>query len=90
MPELPEVETIRRQLEPLVVGRRFGEAWAFPHPKFSPALEVSGAAVTSVQESDRAFDDDRCRDGVDVAPGGADASGVRAAADDDVDDEQLG
>lgn len=48
MPELPEVETIRRQLEPLVVGRRFGEAWAFPHPKFTPALEVGPATVERV------------------------------------------
>jgi formamidopyrimidine-DNA glycosylase len=48
VPELPEVETIRRQLEPLVVGRRLGAAWAFPHPKFSPALEVGPALVESV------------------------------------------
>jgi formamidopyrimidine-DNA glycosylase len=48
MPELPEVETIRRQLEPLVVGRRFGQAWAFPHPKFTPALDAAGAAVERV------------------------------------------
>jgi formamidopyrimidine-DNA glycosylase len=48
MPELPEVETIRRQLEPLVVGRRFGQGWAFPHPKFTPALEAAGAAVERV------------------------------------------
>ena len=46
MPELPEVETIRRQLEPLVVGRRLASAWAFPHPKFTPALEVAGATIT--------------------------------------------
>jgi formamidopyrimidine-DNA glycosylase len=46
MPELPEVETIRRQLEPLVVGRRLASAWAFPHPKFTPALEVVGATIT--------------------------------------------
>jgi formamidopyrimidine-DNA glycosylase len=46
MPELPEVETIRRQLEPLVVGRRLASAWAFPHPKFAPALEVEGATIT--------------------------------------------
>lgn len=45
MPELPEVETIRRQLEPLVVGRRLGEAWAFPHPKFEAALEVGPATI---------------------------------------------
>ena len=48
MPELPEVETIRRQLEPLVVGRRFGAAWAFAHPKFSPALDAAGSEVRSV------------------------------------------
>ena len=48
MPELPEVETIRRQLEPLVVGRRLGDAWAFPHPKFTPALEVGPATVERV------------------------------------------
>jgi formamidopyrimidine-DNA glycosylase len=48
VPELPEVETIRRQLEPLVVGRRFGEAWAVPHPKFIPALEVGPAMVERV------------------------------------------
>ncbi|MGH9215949.1 MAG: Fpg/Nei family DNA glycosylase, partial [Acidimicrobiales bacterium] len=47
MPELPEVETIRRQLEPLVVGRRLTSAWAFPHPKFTPALEVEGGTITS-------------------------------------------
>jgi formamidopyrimidine-DNA glycosylase len=45
MPELPEVETIRRQLEPLVVDRRLTSAWAFPHPKFSAALEVVGATI---------------------------------------------
>jgi len=45
VPELPEVETIRRQLEPLVAGRRLTSAWAFPHPKFTPALEVEGATI---------------------------------------------
>jgi formamidopyrimidine-DNA glycosylase len=48
MPELPEVETIRRELEPLIVGRELGEAWAFPHPKFLPALEAAGATITGV------------------------------------------
>ncbi|HEY3140893.1 MAG TPA: bifunctional DNA-formamidopyrimidine glycosylase/DNA-(apurinic or apyrimidinic site) lyase [Acidimicrobiales bacterium] len=48
MPELPEVETIRRELEPRVVGRELGEAWAFPHPKFLPALEAAGATIESV------------------------------------------
>lgn len=48
MPELPEVETIRRELEPLVVGRRLVDGWAFPHPKFLPALDAVGATVTGV------------------------------------------
>jgi len=48
VPELPEVETIRRQLEPLLVGRTLGDAWAFPHPKFLPALDAAGAPVTRV------------------------------------------
>ncbi|HZM32413.1 MAG TPA: bifunctional DNA-formamidopyrimidine glycosylase/DNA-(apurinic or apyrimidinic site) lyase [Acidimicrobiales bacterium] len=63
MPELPEVETIRRQLEPLVVGRRFGEAWAFAHPKFTPALDAAGATVGSVSRRGKylllGLDDDR-------------------------------
>ncbi|MGH9210000.1 MAG: bifunctional DNA-formamidopyrimidine glycosylase/DNA-(apurinic or apyrimidinic site) lyase [Acidimicrobiales bacterium] len=49
MPELPEVETIRRELAPLIVGRELGEAWAFPHPKFLPALAAAGATVTGVE-----------------------------------------
>lgn len=46
MPELPEVETIRRELAPRLVGRTFGEAWAFPHPKFTAALDAAGATVS--------------------------------------------
>ncbi len=48
MPELPEVETLRRSLEPRLVGRRLGAARAFDHPKFSPALEVVGAVAEGV------------------------------------------
>ena len=48
MPELPEVETIRRQLEPRLPGRRVRAAWAFPHPKFDDALLTVGATVTGV------------------------------------------
>jgi formamidopyrimidine-DNA glycosylase len=63
MPELPEVETIRRQLEPLVVGRHLGVAWAFPHPKFTPALEVGTAVVERVDRRGKyllvGLDDDR-------------------------------
>lgn len=31
MPEGPEVETVKRSLEPRVVGRRLGEAWVSPY-----------------------------------------------------------
>ena len=43
MPELPEVETIRRQLVPLVEGRRCVEATSHWSEKFLPAREVTGA-----------------------------------------------
>jgi formamidopyrimidine-DNA glycosylase len=63
VPELPEVETIRRQLEPLVVGRRLGEAWAFPHAKFTAALDVGVAVVERVGRRGKylllGLDDDR-------------------------------
>jgi formamidopyrimidine-DNA glycosylase len=45
MPELPEVETVRRQLEPLVVGHRIVEAWGHPSPKFSSAVEAAGPVI---------------------------------------------
>src|SRR5262245_11706907 len=48
MPELPEVETIRRELCRVIVGRQLGEAWALRHPKATPALEAAGAKVISV------------------------------------------
>jgi formamidopyrimidine-DNA glycosylase len=63
VPELPEVETIRRQLEPLVVGRHLGAAWAFPHPKFTAALDVGPATVERVLRRGKylliGLDDDR-------------------------------
>jgi formamidopyrimidine-DNA glycosylase len=63
VPELPEVETIRRQLDPLLTGRSFGDAWAFPHPKFEPALEAAGATVTGLDRRGKyllvGLDDDR-------------------------------
>jgi formamidopyrimidine-DNA glycosylase len=46
---LPEVETIRRELAPLVVDRTLGEAWAFLHPKFLPALDAAGATVVRLE-----------------------------------------
>ena len=48
VPELPEVETVRRGLVPVVVGRRVMEAGAHPSPKFSPAVEVVDATFRSV------------------------------------------
>lgn len=45
MPELPEVETIRRQIEPLVAGRTILEAWGHPSGKFAPAVEATGALI---------------------------------------------
>ncbi|MGK2949072.1 MAG: bifunctional DNA-formamidopyrimidine glycosylase/DNA-(apurinic or apyrimidinic site) lyase [Acidimicrobiales bacterium] len=48
MPELPEVETVRRQLEPLVVRRRIAEAWGHPSAKFSSAPLAAGATIDGV------------------------------------------
>ena len=48
MPELPEVETVRRQLAPRLVGQRVTEAGSHPSAKFSPAVEVVGATITGV------------------------------------------
>ena len=63
MPELPEVETIRRQLEPLVAGAEVVDADAHWSAKFSPALEVVGAEVRSIGRRGKyllfALDDDR-------------------------------
>ena len=48
MPELPEVETIRRQLEPLLVGADIVDGWAFPSTKFDDAPLAVGHTVTDV------------------------------------------
>lgn len=48
VPELPEVETVRRQIEPLVVGRRIVEAWGHPSGKFASAPFAAGAAIDGV------------------------------------------
>ncbi|MDG1876515.1 MAG: bifunctional DNA-formamidopyrimidine glycosylase/DNA-(apurinic or apyrimidinic site) lyase [Acidimicrobiales bacterium] len=47
MPELPEVETIRRQLEHRVVGASIADAGAHWSDKFSPAVEVVGGEIMS-------------------------------------------
>ncbi len=63
MPELPEVETIRRGLEPRLSGRCVVDARAFPHPKFTPALDAIGSCITGVGRRGKyllvGLDDDR-------------------------------
>jgi formamidopyrimidine-DNA glycosylase len=55
VPELPEVETIRRQLEPVVVGRRIDEArvldqrWTRPEPPRAVEAEVKGRRIEGVR-----------------------------------------
>ncbi len=48
MPELPEVETVRRELLPELRGRSFVEGWTHPSTKFTPALEAVGAEVQGI------------------------------------------
>jgi formamidopyrimidine-DNA glycosylase len=48
VPELPEVETIRRQLGPRLTGRQVVEAWGHPSPKFSTATAATGATIDGV------------------------------------------
>jgi formamidopyrimidine-DNA glycosylase len=48
VPELPEVETVRRQLEPLLVGRRITAGWGHPSAKFASAPLAVGPAVEAV------------------------------------------
>jgi formamidopyrimidine-DNA glycosylase len=48
VPELPEVETVRRQLEPLVRGRSITEAWGHGSVKFSSAPMAAGARIDEV------------------------------------------
>lgn len=47
MPELPEVETIRVQLDPLISGATVREAWSHPSAKFTAARDVTGATISS-------------------------------------------
>lgn len=42
MPELPEVETVRRQLAPRLDGRRVLESGSHVSPKFTPARDATG------------------------------------------------
>jgi len=63
MPELPEVETIARQVAPALAGKRIVDAWHAPNPKFVSAGDVVGRAVQSVGRRGKyllfALDDDR-------------------------------
>lgn len=46
MPELPEVETVRRQLAPRLVGRTITEAGSHWSDKFTPATAATGSRLT--------------------------------------------
>ena len=63
MPELPEVETIRAQLDPLVTGRTILSATTHPSAKFTPAIEAQGAQIERVRRRGKYLlfdlDDDR-------------------------------
>ncbi|WP_419927549.1 bifunctional DNA-formamidopyrimidine glycosylase/DNA-(apurinic or apyrimidinic site) lyase [Candidatus Poriferisocius sp.] len=45
MPELPEVETIRRQLAPRLKGRHIQDAHSHESEKFTPAIEAIGTTI---------------------------------------------
>lgn len=45
MPELPEVETIRRQLAGWLPGRTIARTWTHPSGKFTPAHDAEGATI---------------------------------------------
>jgi formamidopyrimidine-DNA glycosylase len=65
VPELPEVETIRRQLEPHLVGAAIVDAGAHWSPKFAPAQEAVGAEFTAARRRGKylLFDLDAGADG---------------------------
>lgn len=49
MPELPEVETVRRGLLPLVTGATIASAGSHPSAKFDQALEAVGTRIIGVE-----------------------------------------
>lgn len=63
MPELPEVEWVRRRLEPMLADRRIVEGWGHPSPKFAQAPGAAGSVVTGVGRRGKylliGLDDDR-------------------------------
>ena len=48
MPELPEVETVRRELEPWLVGRSIVGVSHHPSAKFTPACDAVGTTIETV------------------------------------------
>ncbi|MGI9578471.1 MAG: bifunctional DNA-formamidopyrimidine glycosylase/DNA-(apurinic or apyrimidinic site) lyase [Microthrixaceae bacterium] len=48
MPELPEVETIRRQISGSLTGRRITDGWGFDSAKFSDAPQAVGRRIRGV------------------------------------------
>jgi formamidopyrimidine-DNA glycosylase len=63
VPELPEVEMVRRGLEPLVNGRSITDAGSHPSAKFAPAVEAVGRRIERVDRRGKylllALDDGR-------------------------------
>lgn len=51
MPELPEVESVRRQLAPELVGRRIERVWSDPHPaqRFDEVASAAGHTVLDLR-----------------------------------------
>ena len=49
MPELPEVEVVRRQLDEPLVGRRIVEAWAHPSRKFASGADALGSEIEALR-----------------------------------------
>jgi formamidopyrimidine-DNA glycosylase len=63
MPELPEVETVRSQLAPRLLGRTVVEADSHPSAKFLPARSITGRRFTTDDRRGKfllfGLDDDR-------------------------------
>lgn len=63
MPELPEVETIRRALAPGLTGRSVTAAGSFAHSKFSDANDIIGTTFVAITRRGKylvlELDDDR-------------------------------
>lgn len=49
MPELPEVEVVRRQLAGPLVGRRVTDAWAHPSHKFASGADAVGSEIETLR-----------------------------------------